>query len=284
MLLMPKTDPSARKGVAGMRENDEIFPGFSIEKFLAEQKDQRWTPETLRSYRKSLCDLLNFTTVHGAPTPSTLAAWRSQLQQHYGARSINLHLAAVNNYLRWCGRYDLLMRHDQVDETPTPVLTREEYLKLLRAARRSGKHRLYLLIKLFATTDLPLQCLDQVTAELVRAGGGTLDHRGTPRVWRLPAALRQELLDYLAEAGITRGAVFITRSGRPLNRSNLCREMQALCAEEHIPREKGNPRALRNLYHATRQTIYANLEQLLQQAYNQLLQAEQTAAGWKEGA
>lgn len=43
-------------------------------------------------------------------------------------------------------------------------------------------------------------------------------------------------------------------------------------------------RALRSLYQATQDSIKANLAPLLQQTYDQLLQAEQTTAGWQEGA
>ena len=65
-------------------------------------------------------------------------------------RTVNLHLAAANGYLRWCGRPDLLLRHVQAPAAEGPQLTRPEYLRLLRTARRKGWRRLYLLVKLFA--------------------------------------------------------------------------------------------------------------------------------------
>ena len=51
-----------------------------------------------------------------------------------------------------------------------------------------------------------------------------------------------------------------------------------------MPEEKGNPRALVSLYRATRKDIYASMELLLRQAYDQLLEAEQAAVGWEAGA
>ena len=116
-------------------------------------------------------------------------------------------------------------------------------------------------------------------------GGGTGRRRRAglpqhPYTLRLPDPLRRELLDYLAENGITAGPVFVTRSGRPVDRSNLCRNMQELCREAGVAEEKGNPRCLRNLFRSTQDNLYASLEQQLQQVYDMQLRAEQESIGW----
>ena len=275
-----------QKGGGLVEERDlEILPGFPLEAFLQGPDSAAWNRDTCRSYRRALYELQHFLAGKGLPTPQLLEAWQADLhRQGYRQRSVNMRISAANNYFRRCGRHDLLMHHSRPNAVPVPELTRAEYLRLLQTARGQNKHRLYLLIKLFATTDLPLQCLEQITVQVVQDGGAMLDCRGSPLEFHLPAALRQELLDYIAEHGPASGPVFITRGGRPINRSNLCREMQELCRAAGVPEQKGSPRCLRNLYQATQNDIYANLEQMLQQAYDQLLQAEQTAAGWKEGA
>src|SRR5699024_329622 len=141
-------------------------------------------------------------------------------------------------------------------------MTRSEYLRLLCTARAMGKRRLYLLIKLFATTDLPLQCLERVTAEVIRAGEGTLEFREGNVQFHCPVGLRKELLDYMADNGIVRGPVFLTRGGQAVNRSNLCREMQELCRKAGIPEQKGNPRSLRKLYQSTQSELRSGLERM----------------------
>ena len=88
----------------------------------------------------------------------------------------------------------------------------------------------------------------------------------------------------MADNGIVRGPVFLTRGGQAVNRSNLCREMQELCRKAGIPEQKGNPRSLRKLYQSTQSELRSGLERMMRQAYEQLLQAEQASAGWKEGA
>lgn len=257
-----------------------ILPGYSIEAFLAQGKN--WQEDTRQSYRRALCDLQRYLAACGArPDPDTLQGWQQTMRrQGYRQRSVNIRVSAANSYFRWCGRPDLVMHHAQVEKTQTPELTRGEYLRLLRTARAQGQYRLYLLVKLFGTTDLPLQCLGQVTADLVRSGGGRLHCHGEDVDLHLPHGLQAELLAYMEQNGVADGPVFVTRNGRVINRSNVCRTMQELCQAAGVPQEKGNPRALRNLCQSTRQGIYAQVEQLARHAYEQMLETEQEAIGW----
>lgn len=262
--------------------NDEILQGYPISDYIATTANKGWKPDTRRYYTNCLHDLLAFTEQHGAPTPEKIAEWEKSLEKVYARSAVNVHLAAANNYFKWCGRYDLLRRHTRGrdEQEAMPNLTRTEYVKLLRAARGLGKHRLYLLIKLFATTGVPIQCLDQVTAELIKQGSGTLHFRDGTFQFQCPSVLQKELLDYMAESGIYRGPVFITRTGHVWSRSSICRQLQAVCRVAGVAGEKGNPRCLRNLYKATRQQVEDQLAVLRKQMYDQMLEMEQEAIGW----
>ena len=268
-----------------MDHDAAILPGYTLQDFLAAPEHAGWSADTRDAYARAVRELYAYLQSAGPPGQDTLAAWQQHLQQQgYRPRSINMRISAANNYFRWCGRYDLTMHHGPLGEAEPPRLTRAEYLRLLCTARRKGEHRLYLLVKLFATTGLPLQCLPQVTVALVKAGGGTVRGRSGPQPVTLAPAFRQELLDYCRAQFIAEGPVFVTSRGRAINRSNLCRSMQELCSDAGIDEAKGNPRTLRSLYQATQADIQARMDQLMRQAYDQLLQAEQTTAGWQEGA
>lgn len=264
--------------------NDEILTGYSITEFLESEMCGKWTEETRHSYANCLQDLLEYVQQNGTPSRELLAAWKEHLQQGYGRTSVNVHMAAANNYFRWCNRYDLLSGYakaELADEKEIPALTRAEYHTLLRTARGLGEYRSYLLIKLFATTDLPLQCLDQITVELVSRGRGVLLSRGSAFNFSCPASLQKELMDYILSTGIDQGPVFVTRSGQPLNRVHIFRNLQKLCRAAGVPEEKGNPRSLRNLYKAAQKQIDDRLLALKGQMYDQLLEMEQESIGWK---
>ncbi|MGN0686165.1 MAG: tyrosine-type recombinase/integrase [Gemmiger sp.] len=266
-----------------MEKKEEILQGFSISAFLNDEKNSGWNPDTKRGYRSCLYNLWEFSTRNGPPDREKLERWRQELQTNYSWRSVNRYLAAANNYFRWCGRLDLVQEHcrPQAVETPAEPLTRAEYLKLLRTARVQEQQRTYLLVKLFVTTGVPLQCLDQVTAELIRQGSGTISHHGNEEPFHCPEVLQKELLDYMALNGIYRGPVFITRSGHPLDRSNLCRSLQELCRQAGVPESKGNPRSLRGLYKVTQAEIHETVERLQRKIYDQLLETEQMSIGWQ---
>lgn len=263
--------------------NDEILTGYSLASFLASEKCRKWSPDTRHCYANCLQGLLAFVQRHGPLTPELLADWRNQLSESYGRTTLNVHITAANNYFRWCKRYDLMSNHlksPSDEERESPALTRGEYLKLLRTARRLGERRSYLLIKLFVTVDLPLQCLDQITVELVRQGSGTLQCRGSSIAFCCPAGLQQELLAYIADRSLRHGPVFLTRGGQPLNRANIFRKLQQLCQEAGVPEEKGNPRSMRNLYKATQHQLDDHLLVLKKQMYDHLLEMEQDSIGW----
>lgn len=261
--------------------NDEIIKGYPISKFLQSEKCSSWTPDTRRYYSNCLQDLLRYVAQHGEPTEALLTSWIDLLRKSYGLKTTNVHITAANQYFRWCGRLDLLQRHLKPErEPPTPSVTRAEYLQLLRTARARGKQRTYLLIKLFATTDLPVQCLDQVTAEVVTQGRCTLDHHGVPIDFRCPPPLQRELLAYMARSGIYHGPVFRSRSDRPMSRVSVFRGMRELCRLVGLPEGKGNPRSFRNLYKATQKQLDQQMAALKDQMYNQMLEMEQETIGW----
>lgn len=268
-----------------MKQRAEIVPGYPIEDYLQSEHGADWNDDTRASYRRILYELQQYLAGR-APDAETLLHWQQDLQESgYHPHSINIRLSAANNYFRWCGRYDLFMHHQRGDSTPAPELTRTEYLRMLRAARKRGWHQIYLMVKLFAVTGVPVQCLDQITPAVVREGHAQLPCRsGSSFALHLPDSLRQELLDYIGQQHLADGPVFVTRGGKPINRSNLCRKLQELCRAAGVPQEKGNPRCLRNLCQATKEALYANMEQQLHQMYNLLLQAEQESAGWLAGA
>lgn len=161
-----------------------------------------------------------------------------------------------------------------------PQLTRDEYLALLRVARAQQQHQVYLLIKLFVLTGVPLQCLDQITVELVLDDHSRIYCQNREQPFSCPEGFRQELLDYIAEKNLVKGPVFVTRNGRLIDRSNLCRKLQELCRQAGVPEEKGNPRCLRALYRETKADIEQTMAQICENMYEKLISGEQRFVAW----
>ena len=65
---------------------------------------------------------------------------------------------------------------------------------------------------------------------------------------RIIKKLREKLLLYAKRHNITHGQIFLTKSGKPIDRSNIWREMKALCKDTGINPKKVFPHNIRHLF------------------------------------
>ena len=211
--------------------------------------------------------------------------WRKWLEeQGFSRRTINTRLSVWNSLVRYLGHREWQMDlHESLEEDIQPELTRPEYLRLLSAAKQLGQERVYLLIKALGGVGLRIQELPQLTAEAVRQGRVCLESRnGTAfRMLHLPEVLQRELLEYMSREGITKGPVFATSGGNPVDRSNVGHSIRRLSRDARVAEEKANPRCLWKMYQSTQKGIKDNLTILLEQAYDRMLEQEQLTTGWE---
>lgn len=255
-----------------------------IQQFLADYEKGDRAEGTIQFYRRKLRrfyeDLPEDKTIrHG-----TLQNWQtSLLKDGYTPGSVNAFLSAANSYLDYIGHREFqLAGYMKEEKAPLPELSRAEYLHLLRTAKALNKERVYLLIKLFASTGLYAQELPEVTVEAVREEKIVCDQNKFKQIVTVPACLKKELLDFARRNGILSGPIFQTRDGRPMNRTYVSAVIRNLCEEAKIPSEKGNPKSLRKLYLSTKAGIESNISLLVEQAMERMMEQEQFSVGWKE--
>ena len=261
-----------------------ILTPEEIEGYLAYLRERGRTEGTLRTYRRSLQLLYRALPEDKEIQPDTLLCWQGELvAAGYSPSTVNMCLSVANNFLSHQGLQpfrtpEQLAARDEA----RPELTRREYLRLLQTARLLGKERLYLLIKLFATTGLTVQELHNVTVEAVREGRVTVYPGGVKTLLRFPPCVQEELAGYASRQGVASGPVFVTRTGGLLNRTNVADSIRRLCRDAQVDERKGNPRCLRRLYQETQKGIRDNLALLMEQAYDRMLEEEQLYAGWEQ--
>ena len=165
-----------------------------IGSYLSSLGERGRNPSTVSSYRKKL-ELLYAALPGGRIGRGTLRQWREQLlDQGYSPSTVNTSVSAANSFLEWLGcREFQLTGRLSCGRDAQLELTRSEYLRLLSTARALRQERVYLLIKLFTSTGLPVHELEQVTVEA--AGEGVLLLPGEAMPQRLPECLRRELLE-----------------------------------------------------------------------------------------
>ena len=98
------------------------------------------------------------------------------------------------------------------------------------------------------STGLRISELSSVTVEAVKESVATINCKGKIRQVFLSNQLCRLLLSYAKKYGIKKGAVFVTRNGNPLNRSNIWTEMKKLCRSANVSEKKVFPHNLRHLF------------------------------------
>ena len=182
-------------------------------------------------------------------------AYKEYLTGRYAPASVNSMLIAVNRFLRYIGqegcRVKLLKVQRQIFCPEEKELTREEYVRLVSAARAKKNERLGLLLETICGTGIRVSELEYITAGAARRGEAAVRCKGKLRTVFLPPKLQKKLIRYAKEHNITAGAIFVTRTGRPISRSNIWREMKALCESADVAPDKVFPHNLRHLFART---------------------------------
>ena len=127
-------------------------------------------------------------------------------------------------------------------------LSRSEYVRLVNAATQKGNERLRLILQTICGTGIRVSELQYITVEAVKRGVATVSLKGKIRRVFIVRDLRRKLLSYAASRGIESGSLFITRNGKPINRTNIWREMKSLCMSANVNSKKVFPHNLRYLF------------------------------------
>ena len=217
------------------------FRGALIE----EEKSAATVPKYVRDLRA----FARF-AADGAVDKELVIRYKQELVERYAPASVNSMLAAVNRFLKCLGRGDCTVKSLKIQPRSfrERELTREEYYRLLRAAKEAGKERLWLLLQTVGTTGIRISELRFITVEAVGQGSARVRLKGKNRRVLLPGKLCGLLRRYAKGQGIRTGSIFITHTGRPLDRSNILHEMKALCPLAQVEPEKVFPHNLRHLF------------------------------------
>ena len=222
-----------------------------IAEFKAQLISEERSAATVEKYIRDVKAFAEY--AHGAEiTKETIIAYKNRLQRRYAVRSVNSMLASLNSFFAFLGWRDLRVKSLKVQQRvfcpEERELTKEEYTRLCKAAERRENSRLCLLLQTICGTGIRVSELRFVTVESARRGEAAVNCKAKTRTVFIVKALRQKLLRYAAEQGIKSGMIFVTRTGKPLGRTNIWREMKSLCAEANVNPKKVFPHNLRHLF------------------------------------
>ena len=211
-------------------------------------------PATIDKYMRDIRCFAEYAAEH-ALDKTLVLDYKGMLEQNYAIRSANSMLAALNAFLRFVGWNDLCVKQFKVQKeaycSEEKELSKAEYTALVRTAEQKKNERLSLVVQTICGTGIRVSELEFITLEAVRRGEAVVSCKGKTRKIFIVKALQKKLLRYAIEQGITTGVLFVTKSGKPLNRSNIWRQMKDLCEQAGVSPQKVFPHNLRHLFART---------------------------------
>lgn len=189
-------------------------------------------------------------------TKETVIAYKSKLlSENYAARSINSMLSSINSlfsFLNWVDcKVKSIKLQRQIYCPEEKELTKAEYIRLVNTAKQKGNERLNLILQTICGTGIRVSELQYITVEAVKRGESVVSLKGKTRKVFIINELKKKLLRYAKSQKISAGAIFITRSGKPMSRTNIWREMKSLCEQAEVIPQKVFPHNLRHLFART---------------------------------
>ena len=171
----------------------------------------------------------------------------------YAVNSVNSMIASLNHFLEYLGlklyKVKNLRTQRKTYSKEEEELTKEEYERLVNAAEK--KPRLSVILQTICGTGIRVSELKYFTVEDCKKGEVTVSCKNKTRTILIPRKLQNVLIEYCKKEKIESGAVFLTRNGKPVNRSNIWSDMKKLCEAANVPASKVFPHNLRKLFART---------------------------------
>ena len=232
----------------GLRITTKDIAGFREHLILEER-----SAATIQKYIRDVKAFTEYAI--GAVTKETVIAYKKHLQEHYAVRSVNSMLAAVNRFFREMGWFGCIVKALKIQReafrSKERELSKEEYFRLLEAAKENGNTRLYLLMQTLCATGIRVSEVKYITVEAARRGRTDISLKGKIRTILIPAKLCRKLLKYAQKHKTASGEIFLTRSGKSLSRRQIWAELKRLCKYAGVEPSKVFPHNLRHLFATT---------------------------------
>lgn len=230
-----------------------IINNAQIEEFAAFLVREEKSAATCEKYLRDIRCFARFVGDQ-AVTKETVVAWKKELvEQGYAVRSINSMLASVNSLFAFLGWHECKVKNIRLQRqtycAEDKELTKGEYLRLLSASRKN--EQLNLVLQTICGTGIRVSELRYFTVEAVQSGEITVSCKSKTRTILVPGKLKKQLLNYAKQRNIHSGAVFLGKSGKPLDRSSIWRQMKQLCKAAGVKESKVFPHNLRKLFART---------------------------------
>lgn len=232
----------------------KIITDDLIEKFKDFLMNEEKASATLDKYMRDIKAFSRW-TLRSEIDKRKVLDYKEYLIGKLAPASVNSVLSSLNKFFEFNNWYEMKVKmlkiQKQIFAQKDKELSKTEYERLLDAAKAKSNERLYLLMQTICASGIRVSELQYITIEAIRLRKATINCKGKMRIVILPKELCGMLTEYAKTNKITSGAVFITKTGKPLDRSTIWKMMKALCESARVSKYKVFPHNLRHLFART---------------------------------
>ena len=228
---------------------EEILDRFK--QYLREEERSRATVEKYLWDVRKFGEYVQSTGERGFDKELVLE-YKQYLNERYKTTSVNSMLAAINSFFDYIGCLDCKVKLFKIQRVQfsdkKKELTEKDYARLVHTAERQGDIRMSMLLQTIGSTGIRISELRFITVEALETGRADIYNKGKSRIALLPAELVAVLKRYCRKVGIKGGSIFITRSGKLMDRSNISKRMKQLGRDAGVDTAKVFPHNFRHLF------------------------------------
>lgn len=233
------------------------------ENYLIEEEKSK---ATIQKYIRDINKFYTFLEKDKMVNKQKLIDYKNILLRSYKETSINSILISIHSFFKFIGIKECEVKLLKIQKKSflenNKELTKDEYRRLLEAAQQKKNERLYMLLQTICTTGIRVSEHKYVTVEALKEKKAIINNKGKVRCIFFPKKLRKQLLRYCKENNIRSGSVFVTKSGKVLDRSNIWKDMKKLCKDANVDKAKVFPHNLRHLFAFTFYSVEKDLVRL----------------------
>ncbi len=222
-----------------------------IEKFRCYLYEEEKSTNTIEKYLGDVEHFYTWLKGRGIDKKIVLE-YKKALCAQYAPKSVNSHISSVNaffNFMNWQEvKIKTIKIQKEIFSRSDREMTKSEYERLLAAANNKRNEKLYYIMQTIAATGIRISELRYITVETVKNRKCVIASKGKVRQIFLPTKLCRLLERYAKRRGIEEGSVFVTRSGRNVDRSNVWKMLKRLCKSARVDEKKVFPHNFRHLF------------------------------------
>ncbi|KFJ00113.1 phage integrase [Bifidobacterium porcinum] len=219
-----------------------------MEEFIAHLEARGMSRNTVCSYRFAIRQLLSRCS---SLSDESLLAHKDWLVTGFSAKTANLRIGAINNYLDFTDYPGLRLKGVRIQQKPflDNVISQTEYEMLRDGLKRDENWFWYFIIRFLACTGARVSELRQMTTSAIYVGHLDIISKGDKlrRIY-IPASLQQEAIGWLKSRNMENGYIFTNCNGGQMSARGISLGLKRCAVRYGVNADVVYPHSFRHLF------------------------------------